>query len=175
MLNKYRKFNIYLRKYKKNNDFSIDSVIKQIPGKQRRTRLISKLYKEISEKNIRKKILYIKVNAKIKEWYKMTNRYRKFNILERKSKKENKREENDLLNLFKPFMKVNVFNNKKERKLVLDKLKFKYELFPYDTYNTTLKKIREERYNKEMMKQKLKKSIKEFKNSKDTMKSFIIS
>lgn len=67
MLNKYRKFNIYLRKYKKNNDFSIDSVIKQIPGKQRRTRLISKLYKEISEKNIRKKILYIKVNAKIKE------------------------------------------------------------------------------------------------------------
>ena len=67
MLNKYRKFNIYLRKYKKNNDFSIDSVIKQIPGKQRRTRLISKLYKEISEKNIRKKILYIKANAKIKE------------------------------------------------------------------------------------------------------------
>ena len=105
----------------------------------------------------------------------MTNRYRKFNILERKSKKENKREENDLLNLFKPFMKVNVFNNKKERKLVLDKLKFKYELFPYNTYNTTLKKIREERYNKEMMKQKLKKSIKEFKNNKDTMKSFIIS
>jgi hypothetical protein len=54
-------------------------------------------------------------------------------------------------------------------------LKFKYELFPYDTYNTTLKKIREERYNKEIMKQKLKKSIKEFKNNKDTMKSFIIS
>ena len=50
----------YLRKYKKNNDFSIDSVIKQIPGKQRRTRLISKLYKEISEKNIRKRYYILK-------------------------------------------------------------------------------------------------------------------
>ena len=60
MLNKYRKFNIYLRKYKKNNDFSIDSIIKQITGKQRRTRIISKLYKEISGKNIRKRYYILK-------------------------------------------------------------------------------------------------------------------
>ena len=48
MISKYRKFNIYLGKYKKSNDSSIELVIKQIPGKQRRTRLISRLYKESS-------------------------------------------------------------------------------------------------------------------------------
>lgn len=54
MISKYRKFNIYLRKYKKSNDSSIELVIKQIPGKQRRTRLISRLYKEMNEKYIRR-------------------------------------------------------------------------------------------------------------------------
>lgn len=54
MISKYRKFNIYLGKYKKSNDSSIELVIKQIPGKQRRTRLISRLYKEMNEKYIRR-------------------------------------------------------------------------------------------------------------------------
>lgn len=54
MISKYRKFNIYLGKYKKGNDSSIELVIKQIPGKQRRTRLISRLYKEMNEKYIRR-------------------------------------------------------------------------------------------------------------------------
>lgn len=54
MISKYRKFNIYFGKYKKSNDSSIELVIKQIPGKQRRTRLISRLYKEMNEKYIRR-------------------------------------------------------------------------------------------------------------------------
>ena len=54
MISKYRKFNIYLGKYKKSNDSSIELVTKQIPGKQRRTRLISRLYKEMNEKYIRR-------------------------------------------------------------------------------------------------------------------------